>query len=584
MLISGNRREPEPEGGARPPAQRRLSRRLGLGRASATRPSQDPASSGVDGRKDATGPLDGRGPVDGNGLVDGNGPVGGNGPVDGSGPADGSREHASVRAGSGAPGDAAPELAAAAPPSAAVWSGLERVLAGPLFLPGDSGFDEECAGHNRAIRHRPALVAGATGPADVMKAVEAATEHGLPVGVMCTGHGPSVPADGALLISTKRMQGVRVDPFARVASVEAGVRWERVIHEAAPFGLAPASGSSPQVGAVGYTLGGGLPLLGRSLGYAADHVRSIDVVTAHGTLRQATADQYTDLFWALRGGQGNFGVVTSMQIELFPVATIYGGGLYFRGSDAPQVLNAYRRWLRSVPDEMSSSIALTRYPWHYGAAGDLRGRFVAHVRIAFAGSAADGEWLIRPLREAARTLRDTVAERPYSAAGGIHADPEQPFAYYERTGCLAGFDEDAADMLCDLVGPDASCPLELAELRHLGGALARPARVPNAVGNREAAFLLYVVGTADPASRDQVTGVTEYADMILERMAPWSTGRASLNFLGLEQPGTAAAPEAETGTARSAFGAEDYRRLAAVKRGYDPENMFRICHNIPPGP
>lgn len=565
MLISGNRREPEPEGGAQPPAQRRLSRRLGLGRASAARPSRDPALSAADGRDDATGPLNR------------------SGPVDGSGPVDRGREHASTRPDSGAPGDAAPADAAPAPLPAGIRSELD-VLAGPLFLPGDSGFDEECAGHNRAIRHRPPLVAGATGPADVMNAVKVATEHGLPVGVICTGHGASVPADGALLISTKRMQGVRVDPFARVASVEAGVRWERVIHEAAPFGLAPASGSSPRVGAVGYTLGGGLPLLGRSLGYAADHVRSIDVVTAHGTLRQATADQYPDLFWALRGGQGNFGVVTSMQIGLFPVATIYGGGLYFRGSDAPQVLNAYRRWLRSVPDEMASSIALTRYPWHYGAAGDLRGRFVAHVRIAFHGSAADGERIITPLREAARTVRDTVAERPYSDAGGIHADPEQPFAYYERTGCLAGFDEDAADMLCDLVGPDASCPLELAELRHLGGALARPATVPNAAGNREAAFLLYVVGTADPASRDQVSAVTDYADMVLQRMAPWSTGQASLNFLGLEETGTAAARDAETGTARSAFAAGDYRRLASVKRRYDPENMFRICHNIPPGP
>jgi len=181
-----------------------------------------------------------------------------------------------------------------------------------------------------------------------MAAVTYAARHGLPVAVLSTGHGASLAADGAVLITTRRMQGVRIDPFAATARIEAGVLWSRVVHEAAPFGLAPLSGSAPEIGAIGYTLGGGLGLLGRAFGYSADHVRSIDLVTANGTLRTATAQQYADLFWALRGGKGNFGVVTSMEIGLFRVSRLFGGGLYLPGSSARSALHAYRRWVREM--------------------------------------------------------------------------------------------------------------------------------------------------------------------------------------------------------------------------------------------
>jgi FAD/FMN-containing dehydrogenase len=453
----------------------------------------------------------------------------------------------------------------------AVAAGLARQVQGPLFLPGDAGYDDERTGYNLANDHRPAVVVCATGPADVMAAVAFADRHGLPVGIINTGHGASVPADDALLISTRRMQGVRVDPFNRVARIEAGVRWQRVIHEAAAFGLAPLSGSAPMVGAVGYTLGGGLGLLGRAYGYAADHVRGIDIVTAAGTLREVTPRQYGDLFWALRGGKGNFGVVTSMEIDLFPVARLYGGGLYFRGSAAQTVLDAYRRWARTVPEEMTSSVALTRFPLRPEVPEPLRGRFVVHVRIAYHGSAQDGERLVRPLRAKAMTLLDTVAEMPYVNSGAIHDDPTQPFPLYERTAYLRELDEDAVDTLVELAGPDSTCPLRLVELRHLGGALGRPPEVPNAVGNRDAGFLLYAAGIAAP---DDDHAQHEYAQAIIDGMAPWSNGGVYLNFLGTHD----ATPE----RVRAAYSPEDYRRLVATKRAYDPQNLFRINHNVPP--
>jgi hypothetical protein len=342
-----------------------------------------------------------------------------------------------------------------------------------------------------------------------------------------------------------------------------------VIHESAPFGLAPLSGSSPQVGAVGYTLGGGLGLLGRAFGYAADHVRSIDVVTRHGMLRQTNPAQFGDLFWALRGGKGNFGVVTSIEIGLFPVPRLYGGGLFFRGSTAADVLAGYRRWVRTVPEEMGSSIALTRFPRLAELPDELRGRFLAHVRIAYHGSADDGAELIKPLRKIGLPVLDTVADRPYRTSGEIHQDPVQPLAVHEVNTCLRELDEDAADELIELAGPDSTCPLRLVELRHLGGALGRPPAEPNAVGNRDAAFLLYTAGMAG------VEDVPEYGRFVLDRMTPWSTGRSLPNFLGTDD----ATPE----RVRSAYAPEDYRRLVQLKRAYDPENLFRITHNIPPG-
>jgi FAD/FMN-containing dehydrogenase len=445
---------------------------------------------------------------------------------------------------------------------------LASLLRGSLFLRGDTGYDDACAGYNLAITHRPAAVVEASGVADVMAAVAFATRHELPIGMLSTGHGASIAADGAILINLRRMRAVRVDPIAAAARIDAGARWADVIHEAAAFGFAPVSGSSSQVGAVGYTLGGGLSLLGRAFGYAADHVRSIDVVTRHGMLRQSNSHQYADLFWALRGGKGNFGVVTSMEIGLFPMPHFYGGGLFFRGSAATKVLSGYRRWVRTVPDELGSSIALTRFPWQLHLPEELRGRFMVHIRIAYPGTAAEGERLIRPLRQIGLPLLDTVTERPYSTSGEIHYDPTGPFAFAEASTCLRAFDEDAADELLHLAGPDSACPLQLVELRHLGGALARPPQVPNAVSNRDASFLLYVTGAATTPSAG------EYSQLVLDRMAPWSTGGSLPNFLGSADT----APQ----RVKAAYAPEDYRRLVQVKRAYDPENLFRITHNIRP--
>lgn len=439
---------------------------------------------------------------------------------------------------------------------------LAARLAGPLLRPSDgAAFRAECAAVGVGPEHEPVLVVGATGAADVVAAVAHASDRGLPVTVLATGHAVSPATAGTVLITTRRMQGVRVDPMAQTARIDAGVRWERVLHEAAAFGLAPLAGSSPDVGAVGYTVGGGLGLLGRLHGYAADHVRSLDVVSGNGSLRTATPDQYRDLFWGVRGGKGGLGVVTSMDIQLFPVPHFYGGGLFFRGSSAPVVLHAYRRLVRDFPDEMSSSVALNRFPLSGEVPEFLRGRFTVHVRIAYCGSAADGEALVSPLRSVAVPLSGTVAAMPFRECGQIHDDPLLRSDVVERNTLLRDLDEDAVDVLLDVVGPDSACPLSFVELRHLGGALGRPPAVPNAVGHRDAAFLLY-----SAAQPDREGAVQRHAAALSERMAPWAVGTA-LNFLGTD--------DESRRLAASAFEPHDLRRLRQLQRNYDPHGLFR---------
>lgn len=447
---------------------------------------------------------------------------------------------------------------------------LAAALAGPLFLPGDRGYADEVAPYNLAMIPHPALVVGATSPEDVQTAVRFAVERGMPVAVQLTGHGPSVPADGAVLVSTRRMTALTIDPVARTARVDAGVRLQQLIDAAAGFGLAPPSGSAPGVGIVGYFLGGGVGVLGRTLGFAADHVTAVDMITADGERRHVTADEHPDLFWAVRGGKGNFGVVTSLVLSLFPIDRIYGGGIFFPGAMAGQLFRAYREWVADLPDEMTSSMAFLRLPPLPTLPEPLRGQFVVHLRIAYAGSTADGERLVAPLRAVAPAIIDAVGEMPYTAVGAIHADPVDPIPAYERTALLRELPLEAVDALVAVAGPDAPCPLALVEVRHLGGAMGRPPAVPNATGNRDAAFMLFVVGIGGPPD---AAALNAYAEEIVRRMQPWDTGRKSLNFMSFAYAGD---------QVRAAYEPESYERLAGIKRRYDPDNTFRINMNVPP--
>jgi len=447
---------------------------------------------------------------------------------------------------------------------------LTKRVMGPVLASGDEQYDAERAGHQTTRWHRPDLVVSAVGPADVQAAVAFARSHGLPVAVQGTGHALSaVAAEGGVLISTSRMKGVRVNAEAGTAWVGAGMSWDQVIHEAAAAGLAPLSGSAPGVGVVSYTLGGGLGLLSRRYGYAADYARGLDVVTADGRLRQVTENSDPDLFWALRGGRDNFGVVTGIEVDLMPITTLYGGGLFFAAESAAEVLDTYVQWTATVPDEMTSSVALISFPDVPALPPPLRGRYIVHVRIAYAADALGaGESLVAPLR-ALGPFIDTVGEMPYTEAKSIHNDPIAPGTFESGTVMLGALDSAAVRAILDLAGPHAPVP-HVVELRHLGGRLAHPSAVGNAVGNRDARYVINVVSRLE---RADITEIRPAHERIFEAIAPWSTGGRALNFMNGEN---------DAKYVRSAYDPKDYQRLTEVKAVYDPENTFRLNHNIPP--
>ena len=441
-------------------------------------------------------------------------------------------------------------------------------LSGRVLRPGDPGYDARRAGFNIVVEHRPAAIVEAHGPADVVAAVRLATGDGRPVAVMATGHGPSVPADGAVLVRTDRLDGVAIDPVRRTARVGAGARWRSVVAAASRHGLAPLNGSSPAVGVAGYTLGGGIGLLGRSYGFAADHVRRIDIVTADGRLRRVTADSDDDLFWALRGAGSNFGVATELEIDLFPVTELLGGELCFGPEASADVLDAYADWAAAAPETMASSLLLLAYPDVPEVPPELRGRHVTHVRIAdSAPDHRDGLARVAALRAVAPRLVDTVRVMPYGQVGTIHHEPvDVPVPAFDRNILLDRFDAPAASVVSAHAGPEAGGGF-LVELRAWGGALARPASPPNAVGGRDAAFSLLAISDPDPDTRTRRDG-------LLAAMAPWASGGTYLNFAGVEDTAPA--------DVRRGYRPEDWHRLRRLKATYDPDATFRVNFTIPP--
>jgi hypothetical protein len=441
------------------------------------------------------------------------------------------------------------------------------MISGPVHRPGDSGYETGRSGFNLAVTHHPELIVEAEGAADVSAAVRLAASDGQAVAVMCTGHGPTVPADGAVMINTRRMSRITVDPVHRRATIEAGARWQDVIRATTEYGLAPLNGSSPHVGAIGYTLGGGVGLLGRQFGYAADHVQWIDVVTADGELRHVTADSDPDLFWALRGAGTNFGVVTALEVDLFPVARLLGGGLYFGSESSAAVLRLYADWARGAPEEMASSVLLLDYPDDEAIPEPLRGRHVTEVRFAYSGAElADGRTWIEPFRQIGTPLLDTVRIMPYAEVGTIHHEPtDTPVPAFDQNMLLRDLDSRAAEILHEHAGPHAQAPF-VTELRAFGGALARQPAIPNAIGSRNAGFSLFAA-TGDVADNPK-------RDALMAAMSPWGTGTSFPNFMGVE--------DARVERVRTAYSPADFSRLSELKAKYDPGNTFRINLNIPP--
>ena len=396
----------------------------------------------------------------------------------------------------------------------------------------------------------------------------AAHEHGLPLAVQATGHGTVVAADGALLLVTSRLCGVEIDPTRRRARVGPGAVWAQVNAAAAQFGLGSLAGRCATVGVTGYTLGGGAGWLSRTFGFAADSVVRAEVVTADGRLVTASADEHPDLFWALRGGGGNFGIVTSLEFTLYPADRVFSGMSLYPLERAPETLAAYGSWALDEPEGMNSAVLLMRLPPHPSFPEPLRGRRVMAIRAFHLGSADEGRRVLAPLLEAAGPpLLDAFAMRPFPEASTATNGPDAPpmanrqhldllHTVRERRGRRHG----GGRVQRTRRWPSSSCGT---------GVAPWPSRLPGSgpAGHRDVPFSVQAVGPYMTPDRQPVDTCV---DRLAAAIEPHATGGSFLNLL------------TDPAKTRTAFTDGNYARLAQVKRAWDPDNVFHLNHNIPP--
>ncbi len=438
---------------------------------------------------------------------------------------------------------------------------LDACTAGTVALPEDAAYDVLVSPWNFAVPVRPAAVLAAETAQDVVEAVRFANRHGLRVTPQATGHGPMAELTRELLVVTKAHDECIVHPegWARVG---AGVKWIRVVEAAAPYGLAPLSGSITDVGVVGYTTGGGLGPMARTYGLASDKVRAIEVVTGDGVLRRVTPTEHPDLFYGLRGGKGMLGIVTAIEFDLVHQPTFYGGSLWFDGDDAATVIKRWLRWSNELPELGTTSIALFQLPAMPGVPPQLADRLALSVRYVWTGDPAEGERRFAEIRGSAPILLDDVALKPYTAIDSVHTDPLDPTPAYEAAAVLTDFPTEALDAFLAQTGPGSGSPQVLVELRQLGGAFTRGGEHDSAFSSRDAAWSLLIVGIAD------VPGVESHAETILEAMEPWTGGHRLPNFTF--------APEDYV----DAYDEAALARLRAAIRTYDPYGVMTIGRTI----
>jgi FAD/FMN-containing dehydrogenase len=418
--------------------------------------------------------------------------------------------------------------------------------------------------------HHPAVVLVAESAADVVAGVRFAREQGLAVTVHATGHGPRRMADAeSLMIVTSRMKHFHINAAARTAWVEAGAKWAPVLEAAQEAGLAPLLGSTPDVGVVGYTLGGGLGWIGRKYGLSADNVRFIDVVTPDGVLRRASADENPDLFWALRGGGANFGVVTAIEVDLFPVREVYGGNLFYPAAMLRDVMTRYREWAKTLPDEFSSSVLVFNVPPIPEIPEPLRGQSFVMVRGAYTGDLNVGKALVDSWRAWRAPAIDMFGVMPFSQVAMISQDPPDPVGAHIASELFPGLSDEVIDAVEQYGLASSGSPITIIEFRHLGGAIRRASPELNAIGIRGAEFVCEFVTIAP--TQEIWSAANDYLTEVKRILKPQTTGGMYLNFMEWQ--------EAES-RSRDAFTADGFARIQAIKMKYDPENVFSYGFNL----
>jgi FAD/FMN-containing dehydrogenase len=450
---------------------------------------------------------------------------------------------------------------------------LSRHFRGALIRPGDAAYDAQRRIWNGAIDRRPAVIARCTGAADVRAAVGFARERELVVAVRGGGHNVAGTAvcDGGIVIDLSPMKGTWVDPRARVARAQPGLLWGEFDHETQAFGLATPGGIVSHTGIAGLTLGGGLGWLMRRHGLTADNLLAAEVVTADGALVRASPEEHADLFWGLRGGGGNFGIVTSFEYRLHAVGpTVLAGVVLYPAARAREVLSSYRDTIASAPDELMTIVVLRMAPAAPFLPSELHGQPVVIIAVCWSGPVEEGERAVAPLRRLGEPLADLVRPTSYVSHQAL-LDPSVPhgLGYYWKSEYLPPL----SDALIDRLVAHAwrvPTPESYAAVFHMGGAVGREDPDGSAFEDRTAAHAMTIDGVwSNPAASGACIA---WARGFWDAVRPHSTGRVYMNFLG----------EEGEDRVRAAYGPAKYERLRALKRKYDPTNVFRMNQNIVP--
>jgi FAD/FMN-containing dehydrogenase len=450
---------------------------------------------------------------------------------------------------------------------------LSASFRGTLVRPGEETYDEHRRIWNGSIDRFPALIARCEGVADVIAAIKYARNNGLTIAIRGGGHsfpGHSVCDDG-IVIDLGPMKGIRVDPQARTARVQAGVLWGELDRETQAFGLATTGGIVTHTGVAGLTLGGGIGWLHRKLGLTIDQLISVDLITAEGEFVKASETENAELFWALRGGGGNFGIVTEFEFRLHPVGpTVVAGPVFWPMENAPEVLRFYREWSAEAPDELMTIVVQRKALPLPFIPKELHGEQVISVTCCYSGSVDDGEAAVRPLKSFGSPVLDRCEPKPYLAHQATF-DPSflHGWWYYFRACDVAELNDDVVDVMADY-GRQIVSPISSIALWQLGGAVARIDESDTAFNGRGAGFSFNINGNSETA--EGFKAEREWARNYWSALSPHHTS-VYVNFL----------MEEGEERIRQAYGEAKYDRLKAVKRQYDPDNLFRLNQNIPPG-
>ncbi|WBQ07922.1 FAD-binding oxidoreductase [Kribbella sp. CA-293567] len=439
---------------------------------------------------------------------------------------------------------------------------------GLVVIPGSELYPSAAAAWNLAADQCPAVVVRPADAQQVQLAVTAAAATGLRVAAQGTGHnaGPLESLQDAVLLRTDLMRDIQIDVAGRTATVGAGVLWEDLIQAAAKHGFTAPHGSAPNVGVVGYLLGGGLSWYGRSLGLAANTVTGLNIVLADGSLVRADAAENAEIFWAVRGGGGNFGVVTSVELELIEVESVYAGMMIWDQTNAETVLRTWRDWTATAPNSVTSTFRLMNFPPLPEIPEFLRGRRVVIIDGAAMTAAALGAELVAPFRALAPEL-DTFASVPAESLLTLHLDPEGPLPVVSDSAVLTTFGDEALADLLAIAGPSAPPSLFAIELRQLGGALGEPVRGGGAVNHLPGEYLLFA-GTVAPTP-EAVIEAAAAAHAVVAAVTQHGSEQPYLNFV--EHPVDV----------REAFDPTTWRQLVGIKSAVDPDRIFIANHPIP---